>query len=73
MPHTELEARLDSLSLPQDEEIVVHCETGARAAIAESVLRETGYEEVRDLRGHMRAWRAGDYPLATPAEPDRRP
>jgi len=59
----ELADRLSSLELPLDEEIVVHCEAGGRASMAEAVLREAGYTNVRDLTGHMRAWRDGGYPV----------
>lgn len=63
VPHDELEDRLAGLALSPREEIVVHCQRGGRAAAAESILREAGYSNVRDLDGHMEAWRAGGHPL----------
>jgi len=63
IPHTELASRLSTLDFDPDQEIVVHCEQGGRASIAESILREGGYTRVRDLTGHMKAWRAGGYPV----------
>ena len=63
VPHTELGERLASLDLPVDAEIVVHCERGGRAAAAEEILREAGYTDIRDLEGHMQAWRAAGHPV----------
>jgi rhodanese-related sulfurtransferase len=64
IPHTELAARLGEIGLPRSSEIVVHCERGGRAGVAEAVLTEAGFENVRDLSGHMAAWRAADLPMA---------
>lgn len=50
-----LRARLDSL--PKDRTIVVHCEHGGRAAVAEGILRDAGFERVVDLAGSYAAWK----------------
>jgi rhodanese-related sulfurtransferase len=63
VPVHELAERLLGLGLSPSDEIVVHCERGGRAEAAESILRESGYTGVRDLGGHMQAWRAGGHPL----------
>ena len=63
IPHTELAGRLDELDFARDSEIVVHCQSGRRASQAEAVLLEAGFEDVRDLDGHMAAWREGGYAL----------
>lgn len=63
IPHDELALRLSELVAAPDAEIVVHCERGGRAAAAEEVLRESGYSNVRDLSGHMQAWRADGLPV----------
>ena len=63
VPVHELSERLVALGLSPKDEIVVHCERGGRAEVAESMLRTSGYTGVRDLSGHMAAWRAGGYPL----------
>ena len=63
IPHDKLAERLASLKLPSTAEIVVHCKSGRRAALAESLLRASGYTNVRDLRGHMQGWRAGGFPI----------
>ena len=62
IPHTELAGRLSELSAVQKDEIVVYCEVGVRAAVAESILEEAGFTRVRTLAGHMRNWRAQGYP-----------
>ena len=38
-------------------EIVVHCRTGARSAVAAELLRKHGFAHVRNLRGGTEAWR----------------
>lgn len=63
VPVNELPDRLASLKLSPTQEIVVHCQRGGRAASAESILRQSGYTQVRDLSGHMEAWRGGGYPV----------
>ncbi len=63
IPHTELPERLAELDLPKSSELVVHCESGRRAAMAEDVLAEAGFSNVRDLTGHMRGWRDAGLPL----------
>ena len=51
-----LTERLDEL--PRDKPIVVHCQAGARSAIAASVLEASGVQNVIDLRGGFQQWRA---------------
>ena len=67
IPYDQVEARLDALESFREQEIVVYCRTGRRAGIAEQALGEAGFEQVRDLEGHMVAWQAGDFPVAVPA------
>jgi rhodanese-related sulfurtransferase len=62
IPHDELPDRLDELPADRDTEIVVHCQTGKRAGIAERVLAQAGYGRVRDLDGHWAAWSAEGLP-----------
>jgi phage shock protein E len=63
IPYDQLAGRLGELDVDRSEEIVVHCESGRRASQAETVLEEAGFSDVRDLTGHMSAWREGGYPL----------
>jgi rhodanese-related sulfurtransferase len=62
VPHDELTARLASLQLASDDEVVVYCESGRRAGAAEDELRRAGFTSVRHLDGDMSAWRRSDLP-----------
>jgi len=66
IPHDQLANRLSEIPGPKTEEIVVHCRSGYRAGIAEKILIEAGYSNVRDLDGHMNAWQDGGYPVEKP-------
>jgi hydroxyacylglutathione hydrolase len=61
VPVAELEARLDEL--PRGQPLIVHCQTGARAAIAVSLLRAGGFDDVRFFRGGFAEWRAAGQPV----------
>jgi hydroxyacylglutathione hydrolase len=50
--------------------IVVHCATGARAAIAASVLRRSGATDVSTMAGGFQAYQMFGLPVATGAAPD---
>ena len=62
IPHDELPTRLAELPIAKSEEIVVHCQSGRRAQLAEGTLRGSGYSNVRDLAGHWQGWRAAGLP-----------
>ena len=61
--HSTLPDRIDELSEYKDKQIVVHCESGHRARIAERILREAGYNKILHLEGDMSAWRKMELPL----------
>jgi hydroxyacylglutathione hydrolase len=61
LPVGELEARLDEI--PRGRPLIVHCQTGARAAIAASLLRAKGFEDVRLFHGGFAEWRAAGQPV----------
>lgn len=54
IPLPELTGRLDEL--PKDAKIRVHCQSGARSAVAASVLRANGFTDVTDLSGGFASW-----------------
>jgi adenylyltransferase/sulfurtransferase len=56
IPVSELAERLDELAGHRDEEIVVHCRSGARSAQAVELLREHGFEHAKNLKGGILAW-----------------
>jgi len=52
-----------SEQVPQDRPVIVHCQGGGRAAVAASVLRAKGWDDVRELAGSYDAWiAAGNTP-----------
>lgn len=63
IPHTELRDRLSEVVSHQDKEIVVHCQTGPRAGVAQSILSQAGFTQIREVEGHMRQWNASGYPI----------
>ena len=42
---------------------MVHCQTGPRAGVAQSILAQAGFTQIRELEGRMRQWNARDYPI----------
>ncbi len=58
IPLGELPYRLDELDGLQQEEIIVHCRSGKRSAMARQILDENGFTNVRNLTGGMLAYRA---------------
>lgn len=62
IPHTEVADRLDELAGAESSPVVVYCERGGRAGMAEEVLLANGYRDVRHLEGDMRAWREAGRP-----------
>lgn len=63
IPYTELEERYSELETEGSEELVVYCQSGRRAGIAEATLAELGFTNVRDLDGHIAAWKQAERPL----------
>jgi len=63
IPLSRLAERLDAI--PRDRPLVVHCASDYRSAIAASLLRRAGVEDITVLVGGMAAWR--QEPLATVA------
>lgn len=57
IPLGELPYRIDELDGLQDEEVIVHCRSGARSARAQQYLEENGFNNVRNVIGGMLAYR----------------
>ena len=66
VPHGELAARLAELGANRDRPVIVYCESGRRAGLAEALLVEAGFSDVRHLEGDMRAWREAGRPTEKP-------
>ena len=43
--------------VPKDKQIVVHCKSGGRGAIAQEFLKKRGYTGVQNLEGGFEAWK----------------
>lgn len=65
IPYEQLAGRIGELGVEhRDREIVVYCESGRRAAEAESALRRAGFRGLRHLEGDMIAWRGARHACA---------
>ena len=64
MPFREVPERLDELRATSTD-IVVYCEIGVRAAIAELALEQADFEQILTLEGDIQAWRQAGLPLET--------
>ena len=60
----QLKTRVNEIKQDQDLTIVVYCETGIRAKVAEVTLAQAGFTSILHLEGHMSAWRSNDLPIA---------
>jgi phage shock protein E len=54
--HDQLEQRIDEIPGDKSREIVVYCQSGRRAGIAEKILVEKGYTNIKSLTGHWQNW-----------------
>ena len=58
IPLNSLPGRLDEIADHQDDEIIVHCRSGARSATAKAFLQQQGYTNVRNMLGGILAYPA---------------
>jgi hydroxyacylglutathione hydrolase len=63
VPVGELEGRFGDI--PRDRPVIVHCQTGLRAAIAASLLRAEGFTDVSLFPGGFAEWRSSGHSVAT--------
>ena len=63
IPHTEVASRIDEIRALGESDVIVYCERGGRARVAEAALAEAGGFEVRHMEGDMRGWRRSDLPV----------
>lgn len=49
--------------IPKDKNLMVHCQSGTRSAIAVSVLKAAGFDKVQDITGGYAAWEKENYPV----------
>lgn len=53
IPLSAIRERIEDLGLRKDEEIVVVCKVGLRSETAQSILKEMGYTQVKNLAGGL--------------------
>jgi rhodanese-related sulfurtransferase len=63
IPYDEVAMRLEQIGADRERTLVVYCETGVRAEVAERALRAAGYADVRHLEGDMHGWRKAGLPI----------
>lgn len=57
IPLGELPGRMDELEDIRDEEIIIHCRSGARSGRAQQFLEANGFSNVRNVIGGILAYR----------------
>ncbi len=58
-----LREKLPDLNLDERRPLAVTCGVGHRAGVAVSILRRLGFDDVRNLLGGMKAWKALEFPM----------
>jgi rhodanese-related sulfurtransferase len=58
IPLAEIPSNIEELAGLKNEEVIVHCRSGARSNNARLFLEEAGFTNVRNLTGGMMEWRA---------------
>lgn len=63
--HNTVADKLNQLSQYKDSTVVVYCRSGRRAGVAEHILTENGFKNLRHLTGDMNGWLTAELPVAT--------
>ncbi|TDN40252.1 rhodanese-like domain-containing protein [Hymenobacter sp. UV11] len=58
IPLGALPQALDDLEELRDQEVIVHCKSGARSSAAKAFLTQQGFTNVRNLEGGIMAYQA---------------
>lgn len=56
IPLGELPSSIAELAAAKDSEVVVYCRSGKRSGMAQRLLQQSGFSNVRNLEGGMLAW-----------------
>lgn len=64
LPYQQIGRRLAELQEFKDREVVVYCEVGPRSRVAQSMLQQAGFTDVRHLAGDMAGWRRARLPTS---------
>jgi len=52
--------------IPRGRPVLAYCRSGARSAIAQSLLLRAGFDDVRNLEGGWSAWKRAGLPTVRP-------
>ncbi len=63
IPHDQIENRLNELSQYKNTLVVVHCRSGRRAQVAESILKANDFSRLHHLKGDFIGWQAAQLPV----------
>jgi rhodanese-related sulfurtransferase len=58
IPLGDLQGKLDELDELINEEVIIHCKSGARSAAAKAFMVQNGFTNVRNLIGGMLAYKS---------------
>jgi rhodanese-related sulfurtransferase len=58
IPLGSLPQQLEDLEDLKDQEVIVHCKSGARSSAAKAFLTQQGFTNVRNLEGGIQAYQA---------------
>ena len=63
IPHEILLSNIDLVSEYTNEELIVYCRSGKRAALIIEALEKNGFNNIVDIEGDILAWSEANYPL----------
>lgn len=63
--HNTIAEKLNQLAQYKNSTVVVYCRSGRRAGIAEHILAEHGFKNLRHLTGDMNGWLEAKLPVVT--------
>ena len=61
IPLGDLPNRIWELEAHKNDEIVIHCRSGARSGMAQAMMQAQGFTNVRNLTGGAMAWQAARF------------
>lgn len=63
--HNTIKENLKQLAQHKESSVVVYCRSGRRAGVAEDILTENGFSDLRHLTGDMNAWLEAKLPVVS--------
>ena len=68
IPHNQIQEHLEQLLPLKEQQVVVYCRSGRRAALAEKAMMELGLKDVHHLEGDWLLWQEKSRPVSTKNE-----